>query len=212
MTLTVFTAAIGRTEPVQRPESIDPAVRYLCFSDRKCPKPYVWIEVPHLENGRTASRRIKVLADHPALQETDATLWHDASYRLSGSLDWVRDALRTGDVVALENIRRTRLEDEVIAIARYGYVTLREGLALIAGYRREGFVSRALSHGGLLGRRRSATVQTFNQTWWAEVERWNGRDQASLDYAAWRTGVSVAYVPGTIKANDFAAWRPQVVA
>jgi len=214
MRLIVYTAAIGETDVVRPPVVVDPNARYLCFSDRPCPEPYEWIQVPTEADGTPASRAIKVLADRSVLQTADATFWHDASFRLLGNLDWVTRALETADVVALRHPRRTTIEAEGVAIARYGYVTTAEAAELVAGYRHAGYQANQLTFGGLIGRRGSATVRAFNACWWSEVERWRYRDQASLGYAAWKAGASIAYVPGTPRDNPFAAWRvrPQVPA
>jgi len=214
MRLIVYTAAIGETDAVRPPVVVDPSVRYLCFSDRPCPEPYEWVRVPTEADGTPASRRIKVLADHPLLREADATFWHDASFRLLGNLDWVLRGLETADVVALRHPRRQTIEAEGVAIARYGYVTTTEAAVLVEGYRAAGYVDIALTFGGLIGRRGSPTVQAFNRAWWVEVQRWRFRDQASLGYAAWLAGASIAYVPGTPRDNPFAVWRvrPQVPA
>ena len=214
MRLTVYTAAIGDTDAVRAPAAVDSAVRYVCFSDRQCPAPYEWIRVPTEDDGTPASRSVKVLADHPLLREAEATFWHDASFRLLGNLDWVVRALETADIVALRHPRRQTIEAEGVAIARYGYVTTAEAAELVAGYRQAGYGDVGLTFGGLIGRRGSVTVQAFNRAWWSEVERWRYRDQASLGYAAWKAGATIAHVPGTPRDNPFAAWRvrPQVPA
>jgi hypothetical protein len=207
MRLIVYTAAIGETDSVRPPAVIDPDVRYLCFSDKPCPLPYEWIQVPTEEDGTPASRRIKVLANHPLLEEAAATFWHDASFRLLGDLSWVRLALETADLVALRHPRRTTIEAEGVAIARYGYVTTTEAAALTAGYRAAGYGDVGLTFGGLIGRRGSPAVKAFNRLWWAQVQRWRYRDQASLGYAAWLASALIAHVPGTPRENPYAAWR-----
>jgi hypothetical protein len=209
--LTVYTVAIGETDAVQAPEWVDPTVRYLCFSDRPCPAPYQWIEVPTAADGTPESRRYKVLADHPALDLTDLTLYHDASYRLTGDLCWVRDGFSRGaDLVAMRHPSRTRIEDEAARIARYGYVTIAEGQRLVAEYRTAGYDDEVITSAGLFARRQSSAMWRFNRIWWAEVQRWRFRDQASLGYAAWRAQLSTEHLPGTIRDNPYAVWREPV--
>lgn len=207
MRLIVYTAAIGETDAVRVPAVIDPSVRYLCFSDKPCPEPYEWIRVPTTDDGTPASRRVKVLAEHPELDGAEATFWHDASFRLTSDLQWVKSAMDTADVVALRHPRRNTIEAEGVAIARYGYVTTAEAASLTAGYRSDGYSDSGLTFGGLIGRRQSVTVRGFNRFWWAEVMRWRFRDQASLGYAAWRASAGISYVPGTPRQNPYAEWR-----
>ncbi len=214
MTLVVFTAVIGETEPLQAPRVVEPSVRYLCFTDRPAhvPAPYEAIAVAAAGSARTQSRRIKILAEHPTLQAADATLWHDASYQLWRDPRWVCRRVRRGeDLVALKHHRRC-LEDEAVLIARYGYVALDQAQATVARYRAAGFDRLGMTAGGLLGRRVTPAVQRFNAAWWAESQTaWGGRDQASLDFCAWRAGVTVGYVQGRIKANRYAGWRIPIV-
>lgn len=203
-----YTACFGETDRVRAPEIIDPAVRYLCFSDRPVDvPPYEWIEVAPEADPRLAARRLKVLAEHPALLDAPLLLWHDASYRLKRPLSWVGRALRAADVVGLRHPSRSLIEDEAVAIARYGYLPIDEAQALVRGYRREGFTADVITASGLLGRRCSPAVTRFAQLWWAEILRWNGRDQASHNYAIWKAGLTVRHLLGTIRQNRYAEWR-----
>lgn len=210
MRLIVFTVAIGRTDAVLAPAVVDPSVEYLCFSDREvCVPPYEWIEVESADDSRLASRRLKVLADHPRLRAASATLYHDASYRLLCSPAWVTDILTRElcDLIALRHPKRRTAEKEGRKVAKYGYLTREEAKAHVARYRGEGYPKEIILTGGLLGRRVSPLMAQFNALWWQEVRRWHGRDQPSLSFCAWRLGVQVSVLPGTIKDNVYAAWR-----
>ncbi len=208
MTILVFTAALGDTDTVRTPTVIDPAVTYFCFSDRPCAAPYIWIPTEATSHPQWRSREIKILAAHKLLRHAQATLWHDASYRLDRDLAWVRLALLDADLAALPHPRRRRIEEEGMAIARYGYVSADQAAAHVARYRADGFTADVLTSSGLLARRSSAAVTGFNQDWWAEAQRWGGRDQGSGDYCAWKAHLRVAHLDGTIRANPYASWRP----
>ncbi len=209
----VFTAALGLTDTVRAPHVVDPTARYVCFTDQATVvAPYELIRVDATAHPQRESRRYKILADHPILRGAEMTLWHDASYVLQRTVTWVSKRLQEADLVALRHPRRGRIEDEALAIARYGYVTPEGGQAHVARYRAEGFLDNVLTASGLIGRRSSPVIATFNALWWEEIQAWGGRDQGSLDYAAWRTGVRVSHVNGTIRHNTFAGWRVRGVA
>lgn len=214
MKLIAYTARFGETDALRAPTVVDPRVRYLCFSDSPCTvEPYEWIRMPRQADPRMAARRVKVLADHPLLTSARATVWHDAAYQLTNSPRvLLQGSPAAASVVALHHPRRFRIEQEAIAIARYGYLPLETAESYVADYRAEGFTADVLTATGLLARRRSPQVTAFNEAWWAEVQRWHGRDQASADYAAWKTGAVVHHVVGTIKNNPFATWREAVPA
>lgn len=210
MKIVAYTARFGETDDLRPPTTVDPRVRYLCFSDQPCDvEPYEWIRMPPTSNPRLAARRIKVLADHPLLTAARVTFWHDASYALTASPRWMLHLVPTDvDVFAMQHPRRFRIEQEAVAIARYGYLPIETAEAYVADYRSEGFTIDVLTASGLLGRRASARTTRFNESWWVEVQRWNGRDQASIDYAAWKSGAVLYHAPGTIKSNPYASWRP----
>ncbi len=207
MKIVVFTAAIGETHAVRAPIVVDPEAEYLCFSDRPPVAPYEWIRVPASDQPMLDARQIKILANHPRLRLADATLWHDASYMLTRNLDWLRKALATADAAAMRHARRSCIEDESMLIARYGYVTSDQAIAHVERYRAAGFADHVLTASGLLGRRVSPAVDRFNALWWGEAQQWAGRDQGSIDYAAWAAGVRIQHVKGTVRANKYAGWR-----
>lgn len=213
MNIVVYTAALGDTDTVRAPIVIDSSVRYVCFSDRPCVAPYEHVLTEPTDHPQLDARRIKILADHPILQAADVILWHDASYRLLRTLRWLVKGIAKADVIAMRHPRRTRIEDEALAIARYGYVTPAQAVAHVARYRAAGFLENVLTASGLIGRRVTNAVARFNAIWWREVsEQWNGRDQGSIDFALWRAGVTVHHMPGTVRSNKYAAWRPLRVA
>ncbi len=206
--LIVYTAVVGETFPVCRPTAIDPDVRYLCFSDQPCAPPYEWIPTKPEPTPYLAAKRIKILADHPVLRDAEILLWHDSGYRLQGNLRWVQKSLRRADLAVFPHWRRIQLEHEGMAIARYGYVTLEQASQRIQRYRQRGFPDWRLSSGGFIVRRMTPEMAKFNQLWWRETTQcWGGRDQGSLDYAAWRSGIRMTHLPGAILDNPYAIWR-----
>lgn len=213
--ITVFTAQIGdQTDDLRPPLVTDRTARYVCFADRPVHvPPYEWIKVPSAENPRLASRSYKILADHPVLNGSGLTLWHDVSYQLTRDVQWVRQELLDHDLVALAHARVTRtLEVEAHRLAMYGYLTLEAAFARVQVYRTAGFKWKGpVTCGGLLARRQSSRMAAFNRRWWTEVQAWGGRDQASLDYVAWRSKIVVGHLEGQIKDNAYAQWREAAV-
>ncbi len=208
MRVVVFTAAIGDTDEVRAPRTVDPDAEYLCFTDRgSVVSPYERISVPSSATPMLAARRIKALADHPRLMSSTVTLWHDASYALRRNLNWLRRMILTADLVALAHPRRIHLEHEALAIARYGYLSTVDALAHVERYRAAGYDRTGVTASGLLGRRVSSAVAAFNARWWDEIQQWNGRDQGSMDFAVWASGLQMVHMPGTIRKNRIATWR-----
>jgi len=210
MRVTVFTAIFGQTDPLLQPTVVMAGVDYVVLSDRDhAVWPYRSVRVDAAALGpQLTSRRVKILADHPALGEPDMVLWHDAAFRMD--CDPVKLALGLPDdvdLVAFRHPHRSQIEDEGTAIANYGWVPRDRVLAQVAAYRAEGFRQDCITSTGFCLRRRTPAVQAFNLFWWAEVERWGWRDQMSVDYAIWRTGVRLSYIPGHYRDNPYAKWH-----
>jgi hypothetical protein len=211
MKLTVFTVILGQTDPLIRPTVVNKTVRYVCLSDRpQTIAPYVSVLVDPAELGvKLMSRQLKILADHPSLGAPDVVLWHDAAFRMD--CDPVRlaaEALTEGmEMLAFKHPHRTQIEDEADAIARYGWVPREQVERQVATYRAEGFRQAMITSTGFCLRRLTPAIVAFNRFWWGEVAKWGWRDQLSVDYAIWRTGVRLRYIPGHYRDNPYARWH-----
>ena len=90
---------------------------------------------------------------------------------------------------------RDRVEDEVAACVARGKVQDAGPIrAEYAAYRAEGFADAAgsLSENAVLFRRHGAQpVRDAMALWWDLVARHSGRDQISLPYVVWKTGLPV---------------------
>lgn len=213
MTVTVFTCTVGKTDPVRPPTVKTHNVRYVCFSDRpSSPSPYEHVPVPtqaDLSSERLLSRQLKIRADMPELGESDVSLWHDAAYQLkSNPIDVaIRHLTDDLDMVAFKHPHRSLIEDEAVAIDKWKYVPLEQMRDQVKTYRTAGFVKQtAITSTGFCLRRTTPDVAVFNQLWWQEVARWGWRDQMSVDYAIWKTGIRVGYLPGHYRDNPYATW------
>lgn len=204
----VYTTVLGTTDPL-RPCLPRPGVRYLVFADRDVHVvPYTCIRVDVGALGaRLASRQLKILANHPALLESPVTLWHDAAFQLRcHPLTLAQQSLNGHDVVAFRHPHRTQIADEAEAIAKLGYMPAAVLQAQVASYTAAGFTQSAITSTGFCLRRRTPAVEAWQAVWWAEVAQWGWRDQMSVDYALWRTGQSVTYIPGHYRDNPHAHW------
>ena len=214
MRVVVFTCAFGETDAVKAPTVVNPDVKYVALTGaQNAPRVYPYERVVvncerSVDAERLKSREVKILADHPALAGADVTLWHDAAFRMdTDPVELVGLALTDRNMVAFIHPDRTQIEDEAVAIAHWGHVSLDVALAQCAAYRAEGFVQGAITSTGLCVRRRNAQIRAFNEFWWAQVRRWGWRDQMSVDYSLWRTRVQPAYIEGHYRDNPFARFH-----
>jgi ferredoxin len=68
--------------------------------------------------------------------------------------------------------------------------------AQVERYRAAGFPGTPFFAGGIIVRRENAAVRAFNELWWREFRTGGRRDQFSLAYAIWKSGVRVHIVEG----------------
>lgn len=211
MNLVVFTAIVGRTDALKAPTVVNPHVRYVCLSDRpQRVTPYECAIVPTAgQDIRLLSRRLKILADHPALGHPDVVLWHDAAFRMDCDPIALAVEAFTDEInmLAFQHPRRTQIEDEAAAIAHWGYAPLAHLQRQAATYRGEGFSQTMITSTGFCLRRLIPRIVAFNRFWWREVERWTWRDQMSVDYAIWKSSVRLRYIPGHYRDNPYAKWH-----
>jgi hypothetical protein len=217
MTVTVFTTVLGAdTDPLRPPTRVHPAVRYVCFTDHLTQPvpPYVLVREAVTTTGPYAaawhSRALKILATHPALGSPDVVLWHDAAFQLDcDPIAVARHLTPDLDMIAFRHPHRDTIEAEAVAIARLGYVPADTLQQQIAAYRTAGFTGQSvITSTGFSLRRVTPAVTVFNARWWQEVATWGWRDQMSVDYAIWTTGLRVAYLPGHYRENPYARWHP----
>lgn len=206
--IVVATALIGPTESVGRPPVVGPGVRCVCYTDRDV---QVWERLaPPDGYPRLAARRAKmrVLDDFP---DAEWSIWMDAAFdMIRPPQDLVAAAIATGcDVAAFRHHDRDRLRDEAREVIRLGFAPADLVRRQVEAYRLAGFDTdenpqTVLTTTGLLVRRHTPAVQhAFTRRWLDEIERWTIRDQLSVDYTAWRTGVEIGYLPGQYHNNAF---------
>lgn len=211
MNLVVYTALIGPGWKLHDPAVIEDGVRYVAFTDHDH-RSSVWEIVRVTTNGdpRIQSRLLKtkpwLLFPH-----ADASLWLDSKFRLAiEPRRWAEGWLHMWDFVALRHPDRDRIEDEAQAIAQLGKAPLAQVEAQVNRYRGKGWTDqKAITSTGLCLRRHSKTVIDHGNLWWDEIREHGWRDQMSVDYCAWETGLRIGYFPGHYRDNPYARFNPR---
>lgn len=199
----VFTALIGPTESAPPAGAPGDGVRYVCFTDREAPG---WECLPPIAGpAREAARYAKT---HPL--EADWSIWMDASFDLMVSPADIVAAVGDAEIAGFAHPDRCTVSDEAREIIKLGLAPFDLVGRQVAAYRKAGFlvdVPRQLTTTGLLVRRHSEAVARFNSRWWDEMTSHTMRDQLSVDFAAWVTGISIAHLPGHYRNNRFARYN-----
>ena len=199
MKIAVYTCITGAYDPVHVPLGVDPRVDYLLFTDQPEQSVPPWMPqpfgLPRLD-AKDRSRYPKICPHRiPALAGYDLTIYVDGSIAIVGDImEFAGGCLnRSGEFFAFEHLFRDCIYDEASECALLGHA----GIFRIAGqmrrYRRSGYPPKAgLFEASVLVRRRSPAVDRAMDLWWAEYRDGAKRDQLSLTYAAWRSGLAIA--------------------
>lgn len=191
----IYSCIFGGRDRLHEPAcEIPPGVRMVVFTDDEMLRSERWeiVHVPFHHNPRFLARRFKLLS-HEIFPDAAATLWLDALFtlrNLGDVFDWPHQfALHP-------HPRRTCVFEEIIAVKRNRQddpATLRR---VEARYEAEGFpIHHGLWMSGVLFRRHTPAVKQFNEQWWAELSENSIRDQISLPYLLWKTGLEFETVP-----------------
>lgn len=207
MKIVVFTASIGDTDALRDPDFKNDGVDYVAYVDRRHDATVWHQELVKAESPAHEARRYKLLADGTV--RYDFSLWVDAAYTLRVDPRIFLPDLMRYDVLVLEHPFCDNIEEEATSIIRGNLAPHDAIRAQLDAYHAEGFdiAQRTHSSSGFLVRNASERTRHFNALWWEEFNRWgHTRDQMSMDYCAWRSGIRLGYLEGEYKDNPYATW------
>jgi hypothetical protein len=196
----IVTAIVGNKDELIETQNTDGASELICFTDQPR-ESKIWTFKPASSEFSLPvmnAKRHKVLIH----EYTDApfSLWIDGCVQLNASISslitkmgdleiatfrhWLDCAYDEGDIIAEEN------RDDPQKI----YAQLKK-------YESLGFPkNRGLHCGGFILRKHTERVREFNEIWWQEICNHSFRDQISLPYALWKTGLEM---------GNFGFWKAE---
>jgi len=203
MQITVITAIFGGYDILREPLVRSPECRYICYTDHPVSSETWEIRIPTNLDGLPArrARRHKILAE----ADTPFILWHDGSIQLKCDPVVLLPYIKGTNLVAWQHPWRSCLYDEAQMCIEQERGNRQEIESQVARYRAEGVPAQlTMIETGFLLRRNCLEQQTFNKTWWAEIEAGSWRDQISFPYVAWRTNTNYNLFPGKLRYNRWA--------
>jgi hypothetical protein len=211
----VYTAIIGNPGDCLRPIVAPPdpqgrIVQYVCFTDQPTSAaPAGWEIRPPIwrhDNPRRTARWHKVMA-HVALGDrVEHSIWMDATHQLEVN-PWMlieRYLIEGRDIALFRHPLRSCVYQEHQVCARMRLddeTTMRNQMDR---YRQDGYPpGRGLFEASAVLRVHSTRIREFNERWWQEIDRGSLRDQLSVNYAAWKLRIPVAYLAGCRAINPY---------
>ena len=197
--IVVYTVLVGDYEALKEPQTLDPAARYILFTDNFTLKSEKW-EVVALDteglSPRRASRLPKLLP-HLYLPDHDISVYLDASLTIiePDVATMARDALQDRDIAGYAHFERDCVFDEIEECLALGKVDKARTTSFRKRLKKEKFPRHwGLLENGFLVRRNSPVLRRINDLWFEEYIAGPERDQFSLMYVLWRAEVPHAVI------------------
>lgn len=162
-----------------------------------------WIQVPIdnflEESPELSNRRFKTFPPEAA-KRFPYFCYVDGNVKVQEPLDdFFEEFLHSGaDLAFFQHSDRKNLRQELEACEKQGKINGALGRAQIESYEREGFRQQVpLLEGSLFFRKNNPKTDEMMSIWSREIQNWRTRDQLSLPYAIWKSGVNLHIFPGT---------------
>ena len=148
-------------------------------------------------------RLIKIKASSRFAQDYEYSLWCDGNITpLINPLELARKYLTQSDIAFFPHPARCCLYQEARAVIELELDEKERVNEQMERYRTEGMpFAFGLPETGVILRRHTAAVQEFETIWSQEVERGSHRDQLSVSYALWKTGMKAFWLPDNIRTT-----------
>lgn len=203
--LTVVTAIFGKGFRLHDPVEHWSGCRFVCFTDRNDLKSSVWKfkRQSHKLTPRRANRHVKTLlhryVDGP-------TLYSDSEFRLvKDPQPIVAAALERAPIAATKHPRRACLFDEAdFCLLKKRVESPRMLREQADRYAAEGMPRGfGLTANNILARRGDEDSERIGELWWSELDTGSERDQVSLPYVLWKTGIKPSIIQGAYNHLDW---------
>lgn len=212
--IAVVTAMTGGKDAIVDPGAPAAGVDFIAFTDAPQPALKLWQVRPipiwssdAVYANRRHARLIKVLATL-FLPEHEFVIWHDAHCELRVAPKVLVERFLEqpkADIAAFRHTKRQCAYDEAREVIWKDLDPYPVVDAQIRFMRKAGFPRHAgLFETPLIIRRNCSAVRALELAWWDQICRFSSRDQISLPYASWKTGVAINPLePGTTWDNEF---------
>ena len=211
--IVIYTVITGGYDNLVDPEVVEPGFDYVCFTDNVSGlKSDVWDIRPLPEWCLTVTpdkrqRMLKILA-HLVFPEYKMSLYIDGNIKIVGELTSLAKEVfndRKFKIAIQKHPVRNDIYNEAIEILKTRKDTPERVTRQTDRYFKEGF---PVGEGGLFETcimfRKHMTKDCIKlmEKWALEIMIGSHRDQLSLTYAMWKTGVKVEFLPSWLKTSN----------
>lgn len=183
----VFTCITNNYDPLLDPIDPQENTTYLCFTDNKELKSDIWETRPLLasfDNPIITARYHKILG--PFSLEKDYSMWQDAKllFEQRFPTNWIGE-----DLCLIKHPIRDCVYDEAVAVIELGKANWRSTNLLISKYQANNYPAKnGLFETCVVMRKHTQKNFELSKLWFEDVQKCH-RDQISLPYLLWKTGI-----------------------
>jgi GT2 family glycosyltransferase len=193
--LAIYTAICSGYDSIKLPNTLDPRLDYILFSDRPAPATGVWQVRPVTYYHQDETRRARYVKTHPhlLLPDYDIAIWIDAHIMILGDIYPMiaRFIASKGVVAAVPHPGRTSIYEELGACIQRKIDDAETMRQQVARYRAAGFDHSDLIETNLMMfRLPDQRARAFLDVWWREIDCYSKRDQLSVNYALQKAGIT----------------------
>lgn len=194
--LVVYTCVTAAYDDIMPPLIVEPAIDYVCFTDQPVDGLPVWVHasLPIDTGNAAANNRFVKMHPHLLFPDHEISVYIDGNIQpVGGIADLARSAMERGNIALYQHPLRDCIYAEAAACAEIGHDWPWHIAAQMRRYRRDGFPPKSgLFEANVIIRRHHAPeVRILMDAWWQAYRSGVPRDQLSLTYVAWKTGVKI---------------------
>ncbi|MEZ0171835.1 glycosyltransferase domain-containing protein [Microvirga sp. TS319] len=185
-----YTAIFGEYDNLLLPDTIDPGIDYVCFTDRPRNTYGIWQmrSPPYQHPDPTRVARYVKMHPHELFPTHEFAVWLDANIILKGDIRKYIDMIRleTGDLGLVSHPHRACFYDEAEACRQLKKDAAAVIQEQVDYYRERGLPANhpLYETGFMIVPMRSDKTREAFRSWWQQIERFSRRDQLGL---AWTT-------------------------
>lgn len=203
----LYTVIFGGYDKLKEipPQARDPRFDYICLTDDSSLKSdtYKIHVIDANDSPLRLARRYKIL-QHDTFSDYQATVYIDGKIGLEKSLFPLLDGLKDWDLIGFAHYKRSCLYQEA-AVLLHPYKqleTIANIVPLISRFRTQGFPKMfGLLDSSILVRKNTRALRLVMGEWHRLVQQYSRRDQLSLMYELWKSGIPFGTIPHSTRSQ-----------
>ena len=205
--ITIVTAAyIGneRDSVLLSPQNVYKNVEYIAYTNDPTLDVYPWKTVVDTTfNGMRMSARHKKTQLSKLHPDSEYFMWIDSYFKINvDPNELVKKYLINHNIVVLPHPERNNIIEEANILLQWKPEQSNGLQEQIDFYYTEQYVPISLYETGIMIQRNTKKIQSMQDMWWSQIQKYCIRDQISFPYVIWKLGISVNTFPGTYSTED----------